>query len=41
MVSKYYKSKGMTKRIYFSNDKIQEMNYYLLTDPKQNYYKED
>ena len=41
MVSKYFKGKGMSKKIYFLDDKIQEMNYYLHRDPKVNNEKEE
>jgi len=41
MVSKYFKGKGMSKKIYFLDDKIQEMNYYLHRDPKVNNEKQN
>jgi len=34
MTSKYYRGKGVSKKIYFSDDKIQELNYHLLTQKR-------
>ena len=41
MVSKYYKGQGMSKKIYFSDDKIQEVKYYLHSQMKEASQKDE